>query len=441
MAKTPKSKMSIGTPATVGKISKNNVNDLTKFELFSDGSKSIASSICTPRRMTRSFAKMNYQDMPPPSSNPAALKKKKTNVSSKMASATKPDGPEEESVKKNRKSMKLFSEDVPDEIDEDLPSVSMLGKAETPIKIVEKSETKHSASKKNSAGKRASSSADKKSRRTKNESNNATENVESALNTTFEMETDEQVNVAAPAVKLSGKKSLAKNRISIIDLTYSPVVQKGASGLDATFNPLANIAEEDEDGVAPLNRTFTEDDPKDRTFSPNPVQSAKKASPKSAKKTTPKSVKKTSPTLKRLQTRTPVQKLTTRMRSTPISKTMSSAKKVKVLEAAKVEIKRAAIEQTSSTKKKPAKTVVNVVAEPMVFQFGAEDSSRGFNFKLTTNVTEELNKQAEKKTAKKVRGFDFSLVSKIPTSKDLEKRQMEKNKIKSGKFVDIFTIF
>lgn len=405
MARTPKNspRMSRASPATVGKITKKNNNLIVNSKMDTDASKSIVSSICTPRRMTRSIAKATYEEMPPPTS-PLHTKKRKINTSTKKSSsAVKQENEANKSIRKGRKSMKLFVENVATESDSEdgLPSVSMLGQNKTPIVKIERYIDTELIENKPLA----KQSSGKKSRQSKRPSNNATE-AESELNATFEMETETEENNKETDLPSAGKHAANKNRISVIDLTESPMVKK-VGPLNTTFSPLANILEESE--VKLSDETFTEEKSEPK------VQIVKVPGPKSARKASPKSVKKAAPQLKRLQAKTPMKTISETQTKTPINgilkqKPMSSVKKAKVLEAAKVVIKESVTTKPfGSAKKTPLKDDVNDAKRSSPFRFGAtENKSRGFNFNL--------------------------IGSKIPTWKELEKQKEQEKNTKSGRF-------
>lgn len=406
MARTPKNspRMSRTSPATVGKITKKNKNLITNLKVESDASKSIVSSICTPRRMTRSFAKATHEEMPPPTS-PLYTKKRKVNISTQKSSyADKQENEVNKSIRKGRKSMKLFAENVATESDSEggLPSISMLDQNEIPILKIES----HIDAELVETKTLATQSSEKKSRKSKRSSFSAND-AEPKLNTTFEMETEHEENNEKTDLQSTGKHVAIKNRISVIDLTESPMIKK-ASPLNTTFSPLANILEQSE--VKLSDETFTEEksEPNDQIVKSGPT-------PKSTKKVSTKSAKKTATQLKRLQAKTPMGTISESKSQTPITgilkqKPMSSAKKAKVLEAAKVIIneKNVTIKPIGSVKKTPSKNGGSDAEKSSPFRFGeTENKSRGFNFKL---------------------------VSKIPTWKELEKQKDQENSAKSGKF-------
>lgn len=395
MARTPKNspRTSRASPATVGKITKKNNNLLVNLKVESTGSKSLVSSICTPRRMTRSFAKATHEEMPPPAS-PLHTKKRKVNKSTKKSpSAGKQENETDKSVRKDRNSMKLFAEKVTTESNSEgeLPSAGMLGQSKTPV-VENKPLEKQSSGKKGRKLKRS----------------NAIE-AESKLDTTFEMETENQENNKETDLPSAGKKAPIKNRISVIDLTESPVVKK-SSPMNTTFSPLANILEESDAGLN--EETFIE---KNISFPEPKIQIVITApTPKSAEKVSIKAVKKSAPQLKRLQAKTPMKAISEGKAKTPISgilkqKPMSSAKKVKVLEAAKVFIAETITSKPiGSAKKAPLKSGEKDAQKSSPFRFGApENKSRGFNFNL--------------------------IGSKIPTFKELEKKKEQAKATKSGK--------
>lgn len=397
MARTPKNspRMSRTSPATVGKITKKNKNLITNLKVESDASKSIVSSICTPRRMTRSFAKATHEEMPPPTS-PLHTKKRKVNTSTKKSSlAVKQENEVNLSIRKGCKSMKLFAENVATESDSEdgLPSVSMLDQNETPILKIES----HIDAELVETKPLAKQSSEKKSRKSKLSSITS---VEPKLNTTFEMESEREENNEKTDLQSTDKHVAIKNRISVIDLTESPMIKK-ASPLNTTFSPLANILEQSE--VELSDETFTE-------AKSEPTVQVVKSGP------TPKSVKKTATQLKRLQAKTLLTTISESKSQTPITgilkqKSMSAAKKAKVLEAAKVIINEKNVTVTKpigSVKKTPLKNGGSDAEKSSPFRFGA--------------------------TENKGRGFNFELVSKIPTWKELEKQKDQENNAKSGKF-------
>lgn len=395
MARTPKKlpRMSRASPATVGKITKKNNNLITNLKVESDESKSIVSSICTPRRITRSFAKATHEEMPPPT--PLHTKKRKVNTfTKKSSSAIKQENETNKSIRKGRKSMKLFADNVATESDSEdgLPSVSMLGQNETSVVKIEShingELVEYKSLEKQSSGKKGG-----KSKRSSN--NNAIE-AESNLNTTFEMETKNEENNKETDLSSADKHAAIKNRISVIDLTESPMVKK-VSPLNTTFSPLANILEESEGKL--INETFTEEksEPKVQI-----VKSTTTTAAKSSKKAAPKSAKKAATQLKRLQVKTPINGILKQ-------KPMSSAKKTKVLEAVKVVInENITIEPIGSAKKTPLKNGGNDAEKSSPFRFGA--------------------------TENKGRGFNFNLITNIPTWKELDKQKEQDKNAKSGKF-------
>lgn len=398
MARTPKNspRTSRASPATVGKITKKNNNSIANVKVETDASKSIVSSICTPRRMTRSFAKVKHEEMPPPTS-PLHTKKRKPNTSTKKStSAVKQENEAKKMIGKGRKTMKLFAENVAAESDSQNKTPIVKIESHTDAELVENKPL-------------AQQSSGKKGRKSKSPSNKANE-AEPKLNTTFEMDPENEEYNKETDLPSAGKHAALINRISVIDLTESPMA-KTASPLNATFSPLANILEESE--VKLSDETFTEE----KETEPN-VQIIKSGlTPKLAKKVTPNSssAKKAAPQLKRLQVKAPMKTISETKSQTPINgilkqKPMSSAKKAKVLEAVKVVIKEnVTIEPNGSAKKTPLKIGGNDAQKSSPFRFGAtETKSRGFNFKLVG--------------------------SKIPTWKELEKQNDQGKYVKLGRF-------
>lgn len=186
-----------------------------------------------------------------------------------------------------------------------------------------------------------------------------------------------------PAIGI--EKKLKVNRISVIDLTDSPVVQTKAA-LDETFSP--EKVEKEADDAEVMNRTFTDETNtttvNDKTFSPVPT-SNKKVVKKVEIASVPRkgrvslnvssksSAKKKSPQLKRLQQSTPYLKLKPGNHTTANSSKMSSAKKAKVTEAAKELLD----SKTVNSLKVPKVTVES----PKLFKFG-EDKQPAFRFSL-----------------------------------------------------------
>lgn len=182
-------------------------------------------------------------------------------------------------------------------------------------------------------------------------------------------------NVNDEIEKIKIKKVLINNRVSVIDLTDSPMVQN-KSALNETFTPKKEEKEEDEEAN---DRTFTEDNNVtaicDKTFSPLPSSGKKGAkmiasTPAPTKKdrnslnvTATSAAKKKSPQLKRLQN-TSYLKPKTRNNLTQSGK-MSSAKKAKVVEAAIKLIE--PLKRKSTDKLKPPQVDFQ---SPKVFKFG-----------------------------------------------------------------------
>lgn len=421
MGKTPKNspRMSRASPATVGKITKKNNNLIGNLKVETDASKSIVSSICTPRRMTRSFAKVNHDEMPPPTS-PLHTKKRKANTSTKKSLAVKQEnGANNKSINKGRKSMKMFAENVATESDSDdgQPSVSLSNKNRTLVVQIDR----HNDAELVESKPLAKQPSEKEGRQSKGSSNeNATEAESNMLNATFEMETENEENNEKTDLSSDGPNATIKNRISVIDLTESPIVKKGTNALNTTFSPLANILEESE--VKSNDETFIEkkSEPKVPVVESDPTpQSAKKITPKSNKKAAATAA---APQLKRLQAKTPLKIMSKLKSQTPINgilkqKPMSSSKKAKVLEAAKVVIKEnVTIKPTlGSAKKTTQRNGDHDTEKSSPFRFGApENNSRGFNFNLKG--------------------------TKIPTWKELEKQKEQEKNTKSCEFINYRTI-
>lgn len=189
------------------------------------------------------------------------------------------------------------------------------------------------------------------------------------------------------------RKSIGKkNRVSVIDLTDSPMVSNNRSVLNKTFSPEKKPEEEKDD----KNKTFTEETGNttainDKTFSPLPNQStAKKSAMKHVLlpppayspmplKLTRKSIgKKKSPQLKRLQG-TPMGKTNSR-NNLNASKKMTSAKKTKVAEAAAD-----LVEQTKAAN------------APKIFNFGDDNMSHQFRFSLVSESLKSNNNRPRSK--------------------------------------------
>lgn len=206
------------------------------------------------------------------------------------------------------------------------------------------------------------------------------ESVESSENKGAEVQHhDEQ-----PSQNGDVKPLVKKTRVSVIDLTDSPVNSNRT--LNETFSPKPSTSE---NASGTMNRTFTEENDGiktvlEKTFSPLPSTSSNVIAYSTPMlvldaPSKPMSTKKKSPQLKRLKG-TPIRKPGTPMRkptnnlNTPGK--LSSAKKVKMAEAAK-EL------YNSSAKKQHLKVPQVAVNSPTVFRFGeAENVARDFRFSL-----------------------------------------------------------
>lgn len=216
----------------------------------------------------------------------------------------------------------------------------------------------------------------------------------------------DEVNGVEEDSKGNIQKELKNSRVSVIDLTDSPMVAANKSVLNETFS--ADEVEENEgkgeekkEDAEEKDRTFTEENNKtavnDKTFSPIPT-SEKKVVKKAAVATpAPKkgraslnamaksTGKKKSPVLKRLQS-TPYLKPKTRNNLAEPAK-LSSAKKAKVVEAA-IELV-APLKRKSMDKLKLPKVAIQ---SPKLFKFGEENNqSDVFRFSMcATHLTNKL---------------------------------------------------
>lgn len=180
-------------------------------------------------------------------------------------------------------------------------------------------------------------------------------------------------NSADEASQNGDQKPLAKNRMSVIDLTDSPV-NSNRTQLNTTFSPKVQpttAASETMDG------TFTEVDNKealDKTFSPVSSTSAHVAysTPLLVLGSPSKPMsKKKSPLLKRLKG-TPMRKPAHNL-NTPGK--LSSAKKAKMLETAQELC-------NSSVKKQQMKPSKNA-STPKMFRFGDDDNNKAHDFRFS----------------------------------------------------------
>lgn len=394
MAKTPKTEVKRRAPSTAIKMSK--LDGTTK---SSNDSESLVSSICTPlRRMTRSSARA----MLPPQMPLSAMKKKKQETSNKNVSPIKKDGAKFSSGKNRRKTVKLFAETDPDyDAENNLItfSDSENEKKKTPKKYsigkkVESAEDSPSLEAEQNqindsiVGERSSVSVENKQ---EDKSSKTSDNDE--LNLTFEMgaEVEETKSIITPvnAKKSKGEIPITKNRISIVDLTSSPMLSAQAR---LASSPLANNLESDNVAAPANDLTFTED---------TDDVAAEPASPKV------KSIEKKSFEVPRSQKKVPLKK-TAQFKSKPAdsSKVMSSAKKTKLLEAAKSLVVEKGVNGNKPTVDSSA---ANDISKPAVFTFGA--------------------------TGNRPKPFNFELLkgSKIPTWQEMDKQKGLEANSKSGK--------
>lgn len=201
------------------------------------------------------------------------------------------------------------------------------------------------------------------------------DNLPSIVVTVTESDAIANSNVNDEIENIKIKKALINNRVSVIDLTESPMVQN-KSALNETFTPKKEEMEEDEEAK---DRTFTEDNNItaicDETFSPVPLSGKKGAkmvasTPATTKKgrtslnvTAASAAKKKSPQLKRLQNTSHLKPKT--RNNLAQSGKMSSAKKAKLVEAAIELIE--PLKRKSMDKLKPPQVDIQ---SPKVFKFG-----------------------------------------------------------------------
>lgn len=210
------------------------------------------------------------------------------------------------------------------------------------------------------------------------ESDNHTENEEKTHG--------KNVVLIFPSQNGDKKPLVTNNRVSIVDLTDSPVHTNCT--LNTTFSPAEALAADDNEAT---NRTFNEDDKKvanDKTFSPVPSIALKAAysSPLLVLSSPSTSVsKKMSPQLKRLKG-TPMRKPGNNL-NTPGK--LSSAKKAKMFETA--------LELCDSSAKQKMKPKLNA-STPKVFRFGAV-ADEGYDFRfslLAPNLNPNIQTQNSK---------------------------------------------
>lgn len=172
------------------------------------------------------------------------------------------------------------------------------------------------------------------------------------------------------------KPAVKKNRMSIIDLTESPVNTNRT--LNTTFSPKVEPASEPNEA---MNHTFTEEENKealDKTFSPVPSSASALPTYSTpmlvlASPSIPVSTKK-SPLLKRLKG-TPMRKPAHNL-NTPGK--LSSAKKTKMLETAKD------LCGNSSAKKLQIKAPkMNSSSTPKLFRFGDDTNNKNVDFRFS----------------------------------------------------------
>ncbi|XP_031628662.1 E3 ubiquitin-protein ligase RBBP6-like isoform X2 [Contarinia nasturtii] len=221
----------------------------------------------------------------------------------------------------------------------------------------------------------------------------------------------------------------SKSRMSVIDLTDSPVAKPNTSVLNVTFTEESN----NETTFQPVN---------DKTFSPVPSTSVEKSPKKKQEQATPAKLKtrasletkakstgkkKSSPPLKRLQN-TPFSKSKIQNNLNTSNK-MSSAKKAKVAEAT--------VNLISSTKvnkeieKVKATRVTIESPKSKIFKFGTENQQNPvFRFSL---VSEHLkNPQIGKPNVKPVPNFTNihkQMFKKAESIDEARNRQVERAKI------------
>lgn len=175
----------------------------------------------------------------------------------------------------------------------------------------------------------------------------------------------------------------ANKRISVIDLTDSPMIQQNTSVLNKTFSPVKepNKMEEKEEEEEAKDRTFTEENDikssiNDKTFSPAPTPIAAKIKPL-ASSTTRRSLMKSTGKMKPQQLK--------RLQATPFSKTaglnasLSSAKKAKLKEAITEFAEKPTLKALNTLK------VPEVVINSPVFKFGDASNKRVFRFDLVSS--------------------------------------------------------
>lgn len=229
-------------------------------------------------------------------------------------------------------------------------------------------------------------------------------NVPEIIITNETQDGDEIANHLSELPKNNKKKPILKGgRISIIDLTESPMVPN-KNVLNKTFSPVKEA-----DAKNAMDRTFTEENgetgnAKDKTFSPIPSSTANKIRTgkkvqiaATVKNTTPKVTKSAekgksprqkrlqstpfrqvvakSPHLKRLQQSTPFRKPDGRNNLNASAK-VSSAKKSKMAETA------AAMAKTPIQLKPPAPAT-----ETPIFKFGADSNNKcDFRFSMVSDA-------------------------------------------------------
>ncbi|XP_055305262.1 deoxynucleotidyltransferase terminal-interacting protein 2-like [Sitodiplosis mosellana] len=250
------------------------------------------------------------------------------------------------------------------------------------------------------------------------EDNKENGNIPTIEITAAKSEASELSKVDEDSTNIKVEKAFKNNRISIVDLTDSPMVQN-KSVLNETFTAedLMDTEEQEEEekkeDAEAKDRTFTDDNNttaiNEKTFSPIPL-SVKKFANKAAvtpapvkgraslNVTTKSTAKKKSPQLKRLQS-TPYLKPKTRNNLFEPAK-LSSAKKAKVVEAA--------IELVEPLKRKSmdrVKVPKVAIQSPKVFKFGDENNhGEGFRFSLCAKHLKN-NQETGKSAVKRAPNF------------------------------------
>lgn len=192
---------------------------------------------------------------------------------------------------------------------------------------------------------------------------------------------ENQVN---DALQSDDKMSMnVKSRVSIIDLTESP---SNNQKLNTTFSPKPAADGGTGDG---MNRTFTEETELNKTFSPVPSASnGAYLTPLVILNTSTKPMsKKNSPQLKRLNV-TPMRKATKGTKNLSTPGKMSSAKKTKILEAAR--------ELCDTSAKKPMKPTKINCSTPKLFKFGDDENNKPMEFRFSMVQKPEAQNQLQK---------------------------------------------